>query len=489
MERLAEKVGVCLKRVLLDIEDGITRVALVEDGKLVELYYETKREESLVGNIYIGRVENVIPNLQACFVEIGTEKKGYLYYGNMRAVSDQEKNPARPKPGDTLIVQVEKDAAGTKGAVLTQNISFPGKFLVLVEEDGEIGISRKISDGGERDRIRQVLKEILPKGFGAVVRTNGEGKTEADFQKEINLLLEKAKSIKKGQYRKAPSLLVQQSLPVEKAVRDFYSQEIDEFVVNNEGVYQHLLESGDFNGENQPTLRLYQEKLPLFEEFFVESQSQKALDEKVWLKNGGFLVIQETEACVVIDVNSGKGAGKGDLEKAILKTNLEAAEEVAKQLRLRNLSGIIIVDFIDMSSEENRNSVTKTLQNAVKKDRIKTVVVGMTELGLMQITRKKTRPSLSKQMTTKCRQCNGGGRLPSIDWTVTKMRREVESILANTIYNKVTVRADSRLLFAFRGVEDAYLNRLIKDFGITVICESKDDMNFSQYEIVKEKQM
>ena len=477
-----------MKRVLLDIEEGITRVALVGDGKLVELYYETKREESLVGNVYIGRVDNVIPNLQACFVEIGSDKKGYLYYGNMRAISDQGKNPARPKVGDALIVQVEKDASGTKGAVLTQKISFPGKFLVLVEENSEIGISRKITDGEERDRIRRVVKGILPRGYSTVVRTNGEGKTEVDYQKEISLLLEKAKSVTKGQYRKAPSLLLQQSLPVEKAVRDFYSEEIQEFVVNHQEAYEHLVETGDFNGENQPALLLYQEKLPLFEEFFVESQSQKALDEKVWLKSGGFLVIQETEACAVIDVNSGKAAGKGDLEKAIMKTNLEAAEEVAKQLRLRNLSGIIIVDFIDMSSEENRNSVTKALEKAVKKDRIKTVVVGMTELGLMQITRKKTRPSLSKQMTTKCRQCEGQGRMPSIDWTVTKMRREVESILANTIYNKVTVQADGRLLFSFRGNEDAYLNKLSKRFEGTVICESKDDMGFSEYQIVKEKQ-
>ncbi|MDD4842772.1 MAG: Rne/Rng family ribonuclease [Anaerotignum sp.] len=476
-----------MKRVLLDIEEGITRVALVEDGKLVELYYETKREESLVGNVYAGRVDNVIPNLQACFVEIGGEKKGYLYYGNRRAVSDGEKNPAKPKVGDTLIVQVEKDAVGSKGAVLTQNISYPGKFLVLLEEDGEIGISRKITDQAERERIRQIAKVFLTKGYGAVVRTNGEGKTEGDFQKEIGLLLEKAKGVANGQYRKAPTLLLKQSLPVEKAVRDFYREDIDEFDVNNQEVYEQLLETGDFNGDKQPALLLYQEKLPLFESFFVESQSQKALDEKVWLKSGGFLVIEETEACVVIDVNSGKAAGKGDLEKAVLKTNLEAAQEVAMQLRLRNLSGIIIVDFIDMASEENQNIVTKALGKAVEKDRIKTVVVGMTQLGLMQLTRKKTRPSLSKQMTTKCRQCDGQGRMPSIDWTVIRIRREVESILANTIYHKVTVQADGRLLSVFRGYEDAYLEKISKKLGGTVICESKNDMGFSQFQITKEK--
>jgi len=357
-----------------------------------------------------------------------------------------------------------------------------------VQEEGDIGISRKITDNGERNRIREGVRAVLPKGFGAVVRTNGEGKTEEDFQKELQSLLEKAKVVENAQFRMAPSLLLQQSLPVEKAVRDFYSEKIDEFVVNDQQTYEYLLKTGDFNGERQPRLLLYQEKLPLFEEYFVESQSQKALDEKVWLKNGGFLVIQETEACVVIDVNSGKSAGKGDLEKTIQKTNMEAAQEVAKQLRLRNLSGIIIVDFIDMTSQENRNIVTKALETAVKNDRIKTVVVGMTELGLMQITRKKTRPSLSKQMTTKCRQCYGTGRMPSIDWTVTKMRREVESILANTIYNQVTVRADGRLLQAFCGQENVYLDKLSKRFQKNVRCESSKDMGFSLYEIMKEKQ-
>ncbi|MBO5148621.1 MAG: ribonuclease E/G, partial [Anaerotignum sp.] len=232
---------------------------------------------------------------------------------------------------------------------------------------------------------------------------------------------------------------------------------------------------------------LHEEKLPLFESYFLESQSEKALDEHVWLKSGGFLVIEETEACVVIDVNTGKAAGKGDLQKTILKTNLEAAEEAAKQMRLRNLSGIIIIDFIDMADPNAQKEVTKRLEAAVKKDRIKTVVVGMTELGLMQVTRKKTRPSLKRQMTTKCRACEGTGRLPSIEWTVTKMRRETESILAHTIYNKLTVKADPRLLSAFAGRENAYVKHLEADYGGIIHLE-KAEMGFGQYEIEKEKQ-
>ena len=477
-----------MKRVLMDISADLTRIALAENGELMELYYESKRDESLVGNIYAGRVANVMPNLQAAFVDIGVGKNGYYYYGNARAVSDAEKNLAKPKVGDTLILQVEKDAVSSKGAVLSANFSFPGKFLVLLPKDaGEIGVSRKITSSEERNRIREIVGELLPEGCGAIVRTNGEGKTREEFEKEISVLAAKAEKLKTGEFIKPPALLLQENHPVKRAARDFYAPDVDEYVVNDKNAYEELLETGDYNGENQPALKLHEEKLPLFESYFLESQSEKALAEHVWLKSGGFLVIEETEACVVIDVNTGKAAGKGDLQKTILKTNLEAAEEAAKQMRLRNLSGIIIIDFIDMADSNAQKEVTKKLEAAVKKDRIKTVVVGMTELGLMQVTRKKTRPSLKRQMTTKCRACEGTGRLPSIEWTVTKMRRETESILAHTIYNKLTVKADPRLLSAFAGRENAYVKHLEADYGGIIHLE-KAEMGFGQYEIEKEKQ-
>ena len=471
----------------MDISADLTRIALAENGELTELYYESKRDESLVGNIYAGRVANVMPNLQAAFVDIGVGKNGYYYYGNARAVSDAEKNLAKPKVGDTLILQVEKDAVSSKGAVLSANFSFPGKFLVLLPKDaGEIGVSRKITSSEERSRIREIVAELLPEGCGAIVRTNGEGKTREEFEKEIAVLAEKAEKLKIGEFIKPPALLLQENHPVRKAARDFYAPDVDEYVVNEKAAYEELLATGDYNGENQPVLKLHQEKLPLFESYFLESQSEKALDEHVWLKSGGFLVIEETEACVVIDVNTGKAAGKGDLQKTILKTNLEAAEEAAKQMRLRNLSGIIIIDFIDMADENAQKEVTKRLEAAVKKDRIKTVVVGMTELGLMQVTRKKTRPSLKRQMTTKCRACEGTGRLPSIEWTVTKMRREAESAFANTIYDHLTVKADGRLLKAFSGQSGTYIKHLEDDFGGTVVLEEAE-MAFGQYEMEKGK--
>lgn len=475
-----------MKRVLLDIDSNLFRLALLEDGEPVEFYVESKREESLVGNIYVGRIANVIPNLQAAFVDIGTGKNGYWYYGTSRATSDETKEH-RPKAGDNIVVQVEKDAVGTKGAVLTQNISFAGKFLVLLpQEAGEIGISRKITQEGERSRIREMVKSILPENCGVIVRTNGAGRTEEEFHKELTQLLHKWEMVAQAEYRKAPALLWRENVPALKAARDFYTSDVDVFSVNDTQTYKQLMATGDFGGADQPVLEFYQDNIPLFSAYYAESKLEKALSPKVWLKSGGYLVIEETEACVVIDVNSAKAAGRGDLEKIIYKTNLEAAEEAAKQMRLRNLSGIIIIDFIDMVQEEHRIQLTKALSAAVAKDRIKAKVVGMTELGLMQVTRKKIRPSLQKQTTTKCRSCEGSGRVMSIDWTVAQIHREVAQILASSICKKLTVKADERLLHAFAGEDCIFITRIKEQYGAELLLLPKQDSSFGWYQIERE---
>ncbi len=472
-----------MKRVLIDYEWDLFRLALLEDGDVVEFYVEQK--QSIVGNIYIGRVLNVIPNLQAAFLDIGTGKNGYYYYGKQRAASDDTKE-RKPKVGEQLLVQVEKDPIGEKGAVLTQNISFAGKFLVLLpEEKGEIGISRKIREETERNRIREILEKLLPANCGVIVRTNGQGRTEQEFEKELQILFQKWTSIENAAYRMAPALLWQENEPALKAAKDYYSADVDSFVVNEHTMYQKLKQTGDFDGKGQPSLQWYQEGIPLFSAYYIESKLEKALSQKVWLKNGGFLVIEETEACVVVDVNSAKTAGKGDLEKNILKTNLEAAKEVAKQMRLRNLSGIIIIDFIDMVSKEYKQILQKTLEEAVSKDRVKTVVVGMTELGLMQVTRKKTKPSLQKQITTKCRSCEGSGAVFSLDWTVAKMRRETEQCFATTMFRKICVSGDMRLLKAYAGKDDDFLAVMSQYYQGEIVLCPKENTTFGWYDIEK----
>lgn len=401
-----------MKRILVDSRDFGTRIGIVEDGLLVELVYEPKNSMPIVGNIYAGKIMNVLPGMQAAFIDIGREKNAFLYYGNNK---DDNGNVIKPKAGNDVIVQVEKAEIGSKGSVLTKKISFPGKFLVIIPNDNKIGISKKITDSEERQRIKDIVRGLLPEGFGAIIRTDGEGKSYEVYKKEIDRLVSISEGVlKKAEYIKAPAMLYTDVNGAEKAVRDYFHEDIDEIVVNSSEDYNTLLELCDEFNTSADKIKLHSDGTELFGSYYVESQAKAAFNRQVWLKSGGFIIIEQTEACVVIDVNTGKYTGRADLQKTILKTNMEAALEIAHQLRLRNLNGMIIIDFIDMKSESDRRLVQKTLEEAVSKDRLQTIVVGMTELGLMQLTRKKKRQSIMQLMTKTCPVCGGTGRVSLI---------------------------------------------------------------------------
>lgn len=398
-----------MKRILVDNQENWTRLGIVDDGVLMELVYERKYSMPIVGNVYVGKIVNVLPGMQAAFVDIGREKNAFLYYGDN---VDSLGNSIKPQCGTDVLVQVEKAEVGKKGAVLTRRISFPGKFLVIIPGDGKLGISKKITDNAERDRIRNIVSSLLPEGCGAIVRTDGQGKDYEVYKKEIERLLEISdKIMKKASYLKAPALVYTDVNGVEKAVRDYFHDDIDEIVVNVEDDYNELLSICPKLNIDMRKIKYHNDGTPLFASYYVEGQAKAAFNRQVWLKSGGFIIIEQTEACVVIDVNTGKYTGKADLQKTILKTNLEAAREIAHQLRLRNLNGMIIVDFIDMKSEQDKQLLRKELEEAVAGDRLQTIVVGMTELGLMQLTRKKKRQSVMQLMTESCPVCGGTGRI------------------------------------------------------------------------------
>lgn len=399
-----------MNRILVDETSYGTRIGVVENGTLVELIYEKKNSLPIVGNVYAGKIMNVLPGMQACFVDIGREKNAFLYYGDDK---DNNGNIVKPKMGSDVIVQVEKAEMGAKGAVLTKRISFAGKFLVVIPGDDKIGISKKITDSVERKRIKDIIEQLLPENYGIIVRTEGKDKSYEIYEKEIKRLVEKSEGVlSKAEYAKAPSLLYTEINGVEKVLRDLYNENIDEIVVNSCIDYETLIKLCEEKDISPKKIVMYESDVPMFENYYVASQVKAAFSKHVWLKSGGFIIIEQTEACVVIDVNTGKYTGKADLQKTILKTNLEAADEIARQLRLRNLNGMIIVDFIDMKTEENRKILQKHLEEAVAKDRLQTIVVGMTELGLMQITRKKKRQSIQQLMTRSCHCCGGSGREP-----------------------------------------------------------------------------
>ncbi len=314
-----------MKQLLMDVTPRASRVALLEDGRMVEFQYEDNGRQSLVGNIYVGRVMNVHKGMQACFVDIGTEKNAYLPLPKQHSIQAY----------GHVLVQVEKDASKQKGALVTQKISFPGRFLVLLLGEHNIGISQKITDMQERERIFALVKEMLPKGYGLIVRTGAAGKTKEDFEEELQRLLPLAQqAVQKGQYEKAPSLVLEQGGLAVRAARDLFLGDVEQLVVNDAATYRLLLQQ--FAGWKEQ-ICFYDGAVGLMESYFVESQIAKLLHKRVWLKSGGFLIIEQTEACVVIDVNTGKFTGKKNFSETVLKTNLEAAEEIALQLRLRNL--------------------------------------------------------------------------------------------------------------------------------------------------------
>ncbi len=460
-----------MKRIIIDNSHFQTRIALCEDGEPIEFFYESNREKSLVGNIYAGRVENIIKGMQSCFVNIGQEKNGYLPI---------EKGTGL-KNGDTVIVQVKKDAFGTKGPALTRKISFIGKFAVLIPNDKDIGISKKITDSNERERINSIVKDLVPEGCALIVRTEGEGKSLEEFKDEIESLIEKKHFVeKKAGYRRPPALILSDENIIDKTLKNIFTSDIDSVVLNNKDDYDRVAENRLFDSSK---LELYTGDIPIFSNYLIESKIDRLFLNKVWLKSGGFIVIEQTEACVVIDVNTGKYTGKKNTQDTFLKTNLEAADEIAKQIRLRNLSGMIIIDFIDMKDEKDKEALTKRLEEAVKKDRLKTTVVGMTELGLMQLTRKKGSLPVLSLISEECVCCRGRGAVPSAEYTAGKILREITAVFSSTMFSQVTVKSNKRIISFLRRKEWNYVEDIEKRFKKTVVLEEIETGAADYYEL------
>ena len=391
-------------RILVDKnpETGITRTALLRGKHLVEILY-AGAADSVAGNIYAGLVENVLPSRFA-FVNIGLEKNAFLYLDDVR---EKGLHPDASAPaihaGQTILVQALKDPIGEKGAYVTTRLGFKGRFGVLsrvTDTRPQIGVSRKIEDTAERKRLQKIVAAHLPEGMEIVIRTNAAGCSEADLAAEIARLSALCvKSETEWTHIKAPALVQPFGAAAASDVSELFDSRVSEILVADAALYAEIADAatGFFAGAAE-RVKLYGGEIPLFRAHNIEAQLEKALQKKVWLKSGGFLYVEQTEACAVIDVNTGKFAGKRDHEQSVLQVNLEAAKEIARQIRLRNLSGIIIIDFIDMKQPESVQTLTTALAAEVKGDRMATNVVGMTELNLMQLTRKKARKTLAAEI-------------------------------------------------------------------------------------------
>jgi len=430
------------KRIVVNAGLTETRVGVQEGNLLTELYLERHRHRSIVGSVYKGLVTNVLPGMQAAFVDIGLAKDAFLYAGDyttnlgdvagemLAAAEDgdgdadvdlevEELEPRRESApiedllhkGQTVLVQVSKESLGTKGARITSFISLPGRYLVYMPQARHIGVSRRIRDDRERERLRAALRSVnLPPG-GFILRTNAEGKTESEFAADVEFLTRLWAQIQaRFDQASAPAVLHEEGDLTFRVVRDLFSPEVDEFVVDSREVYDKCTSYVEaLVPALRERVRLWTEPTPIFEALGIEKDIEKALRRRVWLKSGGYIVIDHTEALVSIDVNTGKYVGKRDFEQTVLKINLEAVGEVVRQIRLRDLGGIIIIDFIDMESAEHREQVYRALKRALAEDKARTNVLEISELGLVEMTRKRVSEGLVEAFSETCPTCNGRG--------------------------------------------------------------------------------
>ncbi len=435
------------KEIVVDINPYQTRVVLLESGHPSEIYIERRGHERLVGNIYNGKVQNVLPGMQAAFVDIGLERNAFLYAGDVQVDrsdfqfgdNGQDIRLASVniqdivKPGQEIMVQVLKEPVGTKGARITTHITLPGRTLVLMPTVNYVGVSRRIADEAERSRLRAILDEVKPPEMGVIVRTAAIGKNKEEFQADIHFLERLWQRItKKRSLVSAPRLLHAEEPLIFRTIRDLFTPDIERLIINDSEFYERIqIVANIISPQLKDKVVLYQGEEDLFDRFDLESKIEKALARKVWLANGGYIVIDQTEALTSIDVNTGRFVGTDNLQETITQANCEAAKEIARQLRLRDISGIIIVDFIDMEDIADKERVLDTLKAELKKDRTKSNVLGITQLGLVEMTRKKTRQCISNTLQMPCPYCHGDGKVLSPETVVLKVRKALLHCIQN----------------------------------------------------------
>lgn len=478
--------------ILVSIDELEDRVAILEEGQLVEAY--VVRGERNVGSIYKGKVVNVLPGMQAAFVDIGFEKNAFLCVDDIvssldQLISDREIKREliqhRIEEREERLVQVVKEAVGTKGARITTNVTLPGKYLVLLPYVKYVGISRKIESPEERDRLRGLIDNLRPSAMGLIIRTAAEGKVEDEIKKDLDFLLRLwSKILEKANETHAPAIVHQELSLAFKAIRDFFSDDITKFIIDSSTEYKKVLELAEIiSPQLKNRIFLYEGTRPMFDMYSVEQELDRALRKKVWLPSGGYLIIEKTEALTVIDVNTGKYVGTHSLADTILKTNLEASREIARQIRLRDISGIIIVDFIDMSNEKDREKIIAKLKEAFKQDRNRTYILGMTSLGLVEMTRKRTGKNLETMLRESCIYCNSRGRVFSPETMAIRIHRAIRLEAIEDKHDAVLVRAHPQVANLLADWEGEGFEKLANIIGKALFVRVEPTLHIEKFHI------
>jgi ribonuclease G len=506
----ATKAAAAPSEILINASAGETRVAILEQGTFNELHIEREGERSVTGAVALGRVTRVLPGMQAAFVDIGLEKAAFLYVGDYLDDSgqldasddddDEAPRPRRPRgrngrqppmidtllrEGQEIVVQVAKDPIGTKGARITSHVSIAGRHLVLTPWSPRVGVSRRIDSERERRRLRDVVSRVRPPDLGFIIRTAGEGAGDADIEADVKYLASVWEEIQlRKQEVSAPALLhTELSLPL-RVIRDMANSKTRRIVVDDKKVYEEMRDFlTRFVADPKPRLDHYQEFEPIFDHFGIESRIDENLGKKIWLKSGGYLVVDQSEALTAIDVNTGRFVGKRDLEDTVLKTNLEAVKEVVYQLRFRNIGGLIIIDLIDMESAENREIVYRALQEALRQDKAKTNILKISELGLVEMTRKRTRENLVQQLCEPCSYCAGRGYVLSRQSVAYKILREVRKDLPRFCGRQIALSVNPQVAEMLLGPARKSLAALAAELGREIEVRARPGQHQEQFEV------
>jgi ribonuclease G len=478
------------REIIISATPQETRVAILEDNILVEFMADRPEAERLVGDIYLGQVEGVLPGIQAAFVDIGTDKAAFLHvsdlaredHGEEEEEEEEEKGrryqpiQEQVKKGDRLLVQVTKEPIGTKGPRVTTQISLPGRFLVFMPYSNHIGVSRKIEEREERARLRALAKEVVPEGEGGVIiRTVGEELTREVFEREFKTLHGTWKKIqRRAKGARPPALIHREAKLTSGIIRDLFTEKVDALVIDSKEVYnevrQYLM---GVDPELMNRVHLYAEPQPLFDKYGIEEAIHEAFQRRVDLPSGGYIIIEPTEALVSIDVNTGRYTGKKDPEQTILKTNMDAARQIARQLRLRDVGGIIVCDFIDMESRANQDRVLQELRTYLNRDRARTRAFQISELGLVEMTRQRVRPSLYHTLTEACSHCGGSGRVFTPETVVRRIERAIRRAGTEGAEKEILIRVHPQVALHILEDEPNFLRRMERTWKLAL--DIRDD--------------
>ncbi len=496
-----------VKEIIINSTNEDTRVAILEDRQLVEVFVERPDYERMVGDIYKGRIRKVVKGMQAAFIDIGFEQDGFLHFSDMGANVNQlfadideelltETESAKDidppdllRNGQEIAVQIIKEPISSKGPKVTTELTIPGRFLVLLPNQRRIGVSRRISDVRERKKLRSIARKFLPKNFGLIIRTVAEGKSEDVLRKDFQTLMKEWKRIEKKIETANPSALLFQDLGMTSSViRDQFTSDVQRVIVDSRKMYREITRYlKQVGSELLKKVEYFKSHKPIFDAFRIEDEIQRSLQKKVWMRTGGYLIIEHTEALTVVDVNSGRYFGKKDHERNSLKINLDAAREIARQLRLRDVGGLIVIDFIDMMQEENKRKVINELYKVFSRDRAISKIEGMSRFGIVEMTRQRVRPSLIYNINEPCTMCEGTGLVPTKGTVLANIERGLRRYTATRNDRRLIVRAHPDIVSYLNNHGISRRMRLMWKYWLKIETEEDENLKPFEFRLLKKK--